>query len=246
MRKVIITRSSYLIPQEELSSHPGFHESWQLPQGYTLVSINDPVFQDPKTRHAPSRSKAAAIMAENTIFAPFYQQPRSLADILALKVPTRTVFYHLITASRTLLQWPRLDLVQDWEIAEHLQVLCHYSRRGLPALHQPDSVFQEWQLCMRRLKVLQDFDRITFEPEAYSVRCHFSQSAGDAAMALFMILSNANDQTSLRSVRFTPSTSGAHRNSAFDGNPIPDVDRVRTLELKGACENTGCENPETI
>ncbi|HEY6252845.1 MAG TPA: hypothetical protein VI685_23045 [Candidatus Angelobacter sp.] len=143
MRKVIITRTSYLIPPKDLRSHRNIQECWQLPRGYTLLSVNDPVFSDGKTLYAPSNSKAAAIVVEGSLFTPFYQRVRSLADILTLKVATKTVLYHLVTTSRTLLEWPRLALVADWENAEQIQIVCHYPQRSLPEIGLLDTVFRE-------------------------------------------------------------------------------------------------------
>lgn len=151
-------------------------------------------------------------MEEAFLFAPFYQQVRSLADILSFKVSTRTVFYHLVTTSRRLLEWPRLEVVPDWQVAQQIQIVCHFPRQGPSQLGFLDAVFDQWQSCMSRLRVLRDFMRVTFEPDTYIARCAFHHSAGDAAMALFMLLSSTSNETFLQSVRLTPPASNCGTN----------------------------------
>lgn len=216
MRKVIITRTSFLIPATELNRIGCVEDCWQLPAGHTLIAVNDPVFQNPKTLLAPSNAGAAAIMEEAFLFAPFYQQVRSLADILSFKVSTRTVFYHLVTTSRRLLEWPRLEVVPDWQVVQQIQIACHFPRQDPSQLGFLDAVFDQWQSCMSRLRVLRNFIRITFEPDTYIARCAFHHSAGDATMALFMLLSSTSNETFLQSVRLTPPA------SKLRNQPLPD------------------------
>jgi hypothetical protein len=237
MKKIIITRTSYLVPCNELLRPPGVRRCWLLPREFTLVELDDPVFETVHTLYAPSSSQAAAILQEAALFAPYYRQARSLADVSALKILTKTVTYHLVLSSRILLRWPGLMLIQDWDTVQPIQLTCRFLQMSSRHLGIFEQIVEEWQVCMRRLGVIGRFDRVPGATPT-TVECQFIHSGEEATLALFMMLSSARFGISLGSLNVCVSAnSNSHENNA---NQLTQVNSGRPLEdfLRGCKPRT--------
>ena len=200
MRKVIITRSSYLIHPNELACYANVRKCWQLPREHTLLELDDPIFLDLHTLYPPSRSRAAAIIQEAGLFAPYYRETRSLTDVVALKVSTATTWYHLVRSSRTELKWPKLVLFKNWHTGRHVQVRCHFRPKSEPDFIGFSDTVAQWESFMRHRKILRSVDRLDHNFSTWIARFEFNNSAADATIAFFMLLSLSRAQISLKSV----------------------------------------------
>jgi hypothetical protein len=202
MRKVIITNSNYLIGFNDLSRHAAVRKCWLLPRDFILFEMDDPVFVSPGDARPPSSQMAAAIFEEATFFAPFYQRISSLADIKSLHIPSQTVSYHLLTASRTNLQWPAIQLSDNWDKFPTVHVICRLLSRSAVEPTVLKQTLAEWQSCMRRLGQLRRASQRRVALRSLSTTCEFTGECGDGTMALFMLLSEKSRLISLRSVAF--------------------------------------------
>lgn len=200
MRKVIITQTRYLISSNDLVCHPAVRRCWPLPWGHTLIELDDPIFQNRSTLHPPSRSRETAIVQEAALFAPYYRQSRSLADVLALKVSTQTTWYHLVTASRTELKWPNLILLKNWYTTQQIQIVCRFPHRSEPDFRAFDEPLKHWRDWMTDRNVLRSVARTEPSPSTCVATLTFNNYAADAMMALFLYMSIAPAKNPVRGV----------------------------------------------
>jgi hypothetical protein len=198
MRKVIITRSSYLV--DELSRQRIVKKHWSLPRGYTLFCIEDPVFSDSAHIYAPSPSRASAILEEAMLFVPFCNGVRSLADIKALHIAGQAGSYHLVSASRTTLPWPTLKTSQNWDTSQTILVVCRLEAGSSQRRLLLKTIFSEWEVCMQRLRQVRQVVEVAAGSGRYAARAHFARASGEATMALLMLLCETSSLTSLKSV----------------------------------------------
>lgn len=204
-RRVIITKSSYLINFVELSKHALVNKCWALPHEYTLIELNHPKLQRGSSDNAASSAEAVVSLEEAALFVPFYGNRRSLADIAAFHLLADTASYHLITTNRTVLRWPRFHCVGNWTNCKTIQLVCRLSTKSEGAFHVLRDLLLEWATSMKKYRQLRRLEPLP-APGAreYSVTCDFVGGSGDSLMALFMLLADTSGESSVTSVGLEP------------------------------------------
>lgn len=199
-RRVIITKRYNVIGSQKLSHHPRVKKHWELPRDYCLIEIRD--CADQISGFPNSHELAVARLDEAALFAPFYHSIKSIAEIMTLHVPFPTVIYHLVTDRKSVLRWPQLSFNNEWETSLVLHAACRVNTRQLEELEIVQASISEWASSMLRTGELRVFGPVASEGRKYAVTCEFSRASGDAAMALFMVVTDAMAAYHLRSVSF--------------------------------------------
>lgn len=74
--------------------------------------------------------------------------------------------------------------------------------RQLDELEVVQASISKWASSMVKIGELRVFGPVVYEGRKYAVTCEFSGASGDAAMALFMVVTDAMSTYHLRSVTF--------------------------------------------
>lgn len=199
-RRIIITKRYNVIGPQELTEHPRVRKYWELPREYCLIEIGDCIEQASGSLN--SHDLAVARLDEAAMFAPFYRSVKSIAEITTLHVALPTAIYHLVTDRKSVSRWLQLSLTNDWETSPVLHTACRLNSRRLEELQVVQASVSEWATSMLQTGGLRVFGPLAAENRKYALRCEFSGTSGDAAMALFMVLTDAMSAYHLRSVSF--------------------------------------------
>lgn len=211
MRQVIITRYSNVADPDGLSKNKLVRKAWKLPRGYFLCELFDPVFESiynwdmAKQRAAFAdegiRARSAAIVAEEmALFAPLFGQEKRRSPFLKLGVPCQSVLYRFL--DRQPIRWPELGYSPNWETVRSIEITGELKSISQEAAEELRILFQEWLVAMAALGEINRAHPITFTHEKFVVECEFTGACGDAAMALYMLLTETKKITSVKSVGF--------------------------------------------
>jgi hypothetical protein len=211
MRQVIITRYSNVADPDGISKNKLVQKAWKLPRGYFLCELFDPVFEAiynwdmAKQRAAFAdegiRARSAAVIAEEmALFAPLYGQEKRRSPFVKLGVPCQSVLYSFL--DKQPIRWPELGHSPNWETARSIEITGELKSALHKAPEELSMSFQEWVDAMTALGEISRARPITFSDENFVTKCEFKGACGDAAMALFMLLTEAKKVTSVQSVGF--------------------------------------------
>jgi hypothetical protein len=211
MRQVIITRYSNVADPHGLSKNKLVRKAWKLPRGYFLCELFDPVFESiynwdmAKQRAAFAdagiRARSASIVAEEmALFAPLYGQEKRRSPFLRLGVPCQSVLYRFL--DKQPIRWPELGNSLNWESSRSIDITGELKSTSQEVAEGLRILFQEWVDALAALGELSRAHPIIFTGENFSAECEFTGPCGDAAMALYMLLTETKKITSVQSVGF--------------------------------------------
>jgi hypothetical protein len=211
IRQVIITRYSNVADPNGISKNKLVRNAWKLPRGYFLCELFDPVFEsiynwDMAKQCAAFadegiRARSAAIVTEEMkLFAPLYGREKRRSPFLKLAVPCQSVLYRFL--DRQPIRWPELGYSPSWETARSIDIAGELKSTSREATEELRILFQEWVDAMAALGKIKRAHPITFTHEKFVAECEFTGACGDAAMALYMLLTETKKITSVQSVGF--------------------------------------------
>jgi hypothetical protein len=211
VRQVIITRYSNVADPDGISKNKLVQKAWRLPRGYFLCEFFDPVFEAiyncdvAKQRAAFAdegiRARSAAVVAEEmALFAPLYGQEKRRSSFVKLGVPCQSVLYRFLDKQAT--RWPELGHSPNWETARSIEITGELKSTSQKAAVELSIPFQEWVDAMAALGEISRAGPITFGGQKFLAECEFTGACGDAAMALYMLLTETKKITSVQSVGF--------------------------------------------
>lgn len=144
--------------------------------------------------------EAAAIREEMDLLAPLYGNDRNRSRFIKLAIPTRTTLYHFL--EKHPIRWPRVGYSKDWESARAIHIAAVIEHASTESIAAFRSVFQQWTDLMHKLLQLNQVYPVVQSNRNVEFACEFTESCGDPAMALYMLLTHTRKMTSVESVGF--------------------------------------------
>src|SRR5579872_4184776 len=199
-RKVIITHNSNVTHSFADVKHPFVSKYWVLPRGYCLLEFSHPAFQlTMDSQFATSiwddTTRSLAASAENeqrALLEPLYASLSSPSDAVMLLVPTASTMYEFIGKEKRTTQWPDLGCSLGWDRLAKLRVAGRFvaaTREDLlEQQRRLEANFDEWVEAIEPLGVHIQRLNMNFVGTYFSATVIFSQSAGDALMGLYLLL----------------------------------------------------------
>jgi hypothetical protein len=215
IRRVIVTRESNIGELDSLQKHPNIKGVWRLPFNYVMFEFYHPVFEriydDNMTASNAARVEEqvkvqtlAAMSEEGRILAPLYAEIRQPSDALTLLVPSNGAMYHFVGKGKGQIAWPELNCRKGWELARKTRVQMFLISAVPEALNNLDKLIADWAALLKNLGVLVRIKDLTRIGDSVTANVECFTSAGDAAMALYILLTETRSLTSVYRVSFDP------------------------------------------
>jgi hypothetical protein len=213
VRRVIITKNANVNNIETLPLHPNVRKCWRLPREYVLFEFYHPVFeriydQDPAVANAARsdeivRSQTAeAIAEERNLLAPLYRDIGNPSNALTLLVPSKAATYFFVGRGKGRISWPRTGYSPGWESSTRIRVDGRLFMALPEAVEGLRTVLREWSDSMTKIGEMKAIETLIIDGTHFSAICEFEGPCGDAAMALFMLLTETRNLSSLEAVGF--------------------------------------------
>jgi hypothetical protein len=148
--------------------------------------------------------EAAAIQEEMKLLAPLYGNEKSQSRFIRLAVLTSTTFYQFM--DKRPIRWPQIGYSKDWSSAQTIHVAAEVESVSRDATVAFNIVFQEWANSMTAQGQLRQVHPLLQTDCKVEFICEFREACGDAAMALYMLLTDSRKMTFVQSVGFFLST----------------------------------------
>ncbi len=215
IRRVIITKQSNIANATELHNHPCVRRLWKLPLGYIMFEFYHPVFEKiynddleksnaARMEESVRHDTATAITEERKLLGPLYQQFQNPSDALTLLVPSTTAVYHVLGKGKGQLPWPDLVCSKGWELSNRLQVRGTMVSAIPETVSSLEMIIKSWTKSMRDIGAINRVGDISLIGQSFKVIAECSGACGDAAMALFVLLMETRQTTSVQTVQFGP------------------------------------------
>ena len=207
MREVIITKDSNLIDLDTLAQNPIVRKCWRLAKGYTLIEPYDPVLDDPRissaARHKePLKSQLNAFYSEQAkLLAPLYEHVKPSDAGMALIPGTRTV-YRFLGRDKLRIRWPEIGCSRGWESANTVRISGRLVAAIPETIQGLNTVLKEWLDSMAAVSQIRLVRSMAFADRDFTLIAEFADACGDAAMALYILLTETRGLTSLEAVGF--------------------------------------------
>lgn len=211
-RRIIITRETNIEDVSRLEVHPNVRSVWWLPRGFVLFEFYHPVFEliysenlaianAARVNEEVRQQTADAVSVEQRLLAPLYTAIGHSSDALTLMVPARGATYHFVGKGKGHISWPELKSSDGWERARKMRVEMVLVSSIPETSNALEHVIADWSESLRgpaEMKV-ENVSRIN---DGMVATVHCSTRIFDAAMALFILLTETRHLTSLCSVCF--------------------------------------------
>jgi hypothetical protein len=209
IRYVAINRDSDFTDVEAFASHQNVVKCWRLPRTFTLYELYAPVFDlvwDPDLCHA-ARLDPVVREQENEVY---WERNRQLAPLLRevadpnnhpMDVRAITAHYDFFGRGRSF-RWPQLGTSPGWGEARVIRIAGRLAAFTPEKVQSLKAVFKEWGDRMRDLGELTSAGELGFSGAHFNAMCEFGGPCGDAAMALFMLVTDTRKLTSLQAIGF--------------------------------------------
>lgn len=209
IRYVAINRDTDFADVEGFARHPHVVKCWRLPRAFTLYELYAPVFDliwDPDLSNA-ARLDPEVRRRTNEVY---WERNRQLAPLLRdvpdpnhrpMDVRAITAHYHFFGLGRSY-HWPQLGTSVGWGEARVIRIAGRLATALPENVRSLQALFSEWADCMTRLGELTRAPVIHLSDGYFSEVFEFSGPCGDAAMALFMLVTDTRKLTSLQAIGF--------------------------------------------
>jgi hypothetical protein len=218
----VVTQNSNVADIGALLRHENVIKCWRLPREYVLFEFYHPVFDhiyeiNPQVKHTALgnesiRSQTAAASAiERGLLGPLYRKTQSPSDAVMLLVPAKTVFYEFLGARKGRIPWPDLGCSPGWESVRSVFITGQRESVSPEKEAALKEVFQEWLDTMKELGVMNQADSIRLVGHSFETVGEFTEPCGDAAIALYMLLTETRKITTVQSIGFFAPTDTIRR-----------------------------------
>lgn len=215
IRRIIITKECNIANIAELRKQPCVRKWWKLPLDYAIFEFYHPIFEriyddDLDMSNAARMEEqvrletAAALSEERRLLAPLYQEIKNPSDALTLLVPSKTAIYHFLGKGKGQIPWPNLACSNGWELSSRIHIRGRLVAAIPETLKSLQTVISDWANSMKYVGAITEMDDISFTGESFAFAAECSEHCGDAAMALFVLLTETRQMTSVQAVQFTP------------------------------------------
>jgi hypothetical protein len=227
IRRVDMTRRVNVADVNVLVTHPNVRKIWKIPWDYILFEFYDPIFDlldkpgvsplEYSTLTRDLRPKLSELVKEErTLLSPLYAGRPLQWQGNQFGLPLKSVLYRVLDKKK--IKWPWFGFSTDWETETSIRI-CGTIKTGAPeAQKYLNDAFSEWARWAKSVGVAISSGDILHENLEFSVSCQLSECCGDACMALYLLLTQVQDRTSLAAVGFFR----------------PDEVSIRFLEVGGA------------
>ena len=215
IRRVIITRESNIENLANLPEQSSVKTCWRLPFNYTMFEFYHPVFERiyddrPSISNAARaedwvrRQTAAAIAEERRLLAPLYRDFHNPSDALILLVPSRVAIYHFVGKGKGQIAWPELNCAQGWEVSKRIRIKGQMIVAIEETVYGLQTVIRDWAVSMKGIGIVTQIGEIVTAGESFTINFECSAFSGDAVMALYILLTETRNLTSIQTLHFAP------------------------------------------